>query len=101
MTKLWTLREIEKDFLDVKPDGNFMVCINACRRNAKKWYDSILKNFKKNHCKFKYNELLDALEAVDITFDALCADKAHLITDHDVIYAMSKLNFIKHFFNLE
>lgn len=83
---LWTLREIEKDFLDVKPDVTPMDCINACRRSAKEWHDKIWESVQND-------------KSLDIA--------PFWIKDKEVLgvnwkgHYLSIATWIEHFFNLE
>ena len=101
MTKLKTLKELIKNFPDETVPGFTIVNPDDLRNAGEKWRDSILKNFKAFHGKKLYNVLLKSLDATDITFDEICSGKAYLIENPHVIYALSKLRWIKQFFNLE
>jgi hypothetical protein len=37
MTELKTLKDIEKEFYEIKQDGNFLNCLYACRKEGKEW----------------------------------------------------------------
>lgn len=99
MTELWTLREIEKDFLDIKPDGNFIDCINACRTNAKDQITKLCKDqgIHENWIKPGYFNEQGIFSCI---YDTCTADAKDIRNNNTKLSTIMIISWIKYFFNL-
>jgi predicted RNA-binding protein with PUA domain len=68
---------------------------------AREWVKEILKNFKKNNGSAAYKVLLNAINAQDITYCVVLADRAFYIEYFEIAEVSARIRWINHFFNLE
>ena len=95
MKKLKTLQDLEYT------NDNCSVPFEL-REVARKWIAMILKHYKQQHSKEEYKQLFRIIASKDVTYYAyLASDNVTLISDLDAAAVSSKINWIKHFFNLE
>ena len=104
--KLRTLKDVER-FITNQDLGDpfsndyrckWLVVEDDLRSCAREWVKELLKNFKKNHSKTEYNQLIKRLGETDTIFYE--GSKYDLI-DIEIQENASKIGWIKHFFNLE
>jgi len=93
--KLRTLKDIEKDSGYFENENMMTEPLRSC---AREWVKELLKNFKKNHSKTEYNQLIKRLGETDTIFYE--GSKYDLI-DIEIQENASKIGWIKYFFNLE
>ena len=95
--KLKTLKDIDSWYYRDKDVYEY----DDLRDAAREWIKEILNNFRIHGGKERYEILLKAIDAKDITYCKLLEDKAFYIDDIEIADISSKICWIKHFFNLE